>query len=261
MTQNITLNALSYCDENNIDATAENNIYAPVENIIYAPVESISILTATAAEDISILIAAAAENISTLTATPGENISVYRSFTCVICDEDNIGYGNNPHVQLKLSGTCCDSCNDRVIDIVAARCEALREQNKYMKEDVDDSTWFDKICQLLNGEYDKQDDEDDEDDEDDDDGENNMDTADKNTTVLTTTQDDLPSCVSPRFAFSQPLNNRIGYSWVADNHNKYCGWTNYATLRINLECFHDNTADDVGVEEMIEAEKCEKDSD
>ena len=77
------------------------------------------------------------------------------SFTCVLCDEYTIGKGNYPDAQLKLeharqSGRCCDSCHLQVLNIKRARWEAIEEHNKWCRENLDDPTWFDKTCQLLN---------------------------------------------------------------------------------------------------------------
>ncbi len=35
-------------------------------------------------------------------------------YTCCLCYEDFVGYGNNPS-PLKKTGRCCDSCNEKVI--------------------------------------------------------------------------------------------------------------------------------------------------
>ena len=236
-----TLNALSAVDENNIDATAENNIYPPAESIIYAPAESI--------------IYAAAENIIY---APAESIIYAAVESIIYAAAENIIYA-------AVENNIYAAAENISILTAAAGAEDISVLTAAGAEDI---------------------------------------------LVLAATQNDLLSC-APLATFNQPLDDRIGYSWVADNHNKHCGWTNYATWRINLECFHDNTADDVGlmrdnaedaaqilrdwfenvvmneypesmvksycqafvddvnwreiaqakVEEMIEAEECEKDSD
>lgn len=36
-------------------------------------------------------------------------------YTCCICGKECEGYGNNPY-PLKLTGECCDECNEKVIE-------------------------------------------------------------------------------------------------------------------------------------------------
>lgn len=45
---------------------------------------------------------------------------------CCICNEEFIGFGNNPW-PLKEDGLCCDECNMKVIE---ARLENLKEREK-----------------------------------------------------------------------------------------------------------------------------------
>jgi len=41
---------------------------------------------------------------------------VIPEFTCVICDDDCVGFGNNPEpIKPIKDGMCCDKCNYRVI--------------------------------------------------------------------------------------------------------------------------------------------------
>ena len=44
-------------------------------------------------------------------------------YTCVICGEEFIGYGNNPY-PIKEDGRCCNDCNTKVIK---KRLEKLQE--------------------------------------------------------------------------------------------------------------------------------------
>jgi hypothetical protein len=41
-----------------------------------------------------------------------------RNYTCCICEEENVGWGNNPEPLMDdLDGAlqCCDRCNDKVV--------------------------------------------------------------------------------------------------------------------------------------------------
>jgi hypothetical protein len=44
-----------------------------------------------------------------------------QKYTCVLCKEPKIGFGNNPE-PLAKRGQCCDKCNEKVI---TARIEHL----------------------------------------------------------------------------------------------------------------------------------------
>lgn len=46
---------------------------------------------------------------------------MFRTFKCVICGVEEIGYGNNP-APIKLKGRCCEECN---IDVIVERCKNL----------------------------------------------------------------------------------------------------------------------------------------
>jgi hypothetical protein len=41
-----------------------------------------------------------------------------KQFTCVICDKNSIGFGNNP-APVKDEGKCCDKCN--FLEVIPAR--------------------------------------------------------------------------------------------------------------------------------------------
>ena len=47
---------------------------------------------------------------------------LYDEFNCVICEENSVGYGNNPQ-PIKDEGKCCDKCN--FAKVVPARVQAI----------------------------------------------------------------------------------------------------------------------------------------
>ena len=49
--------------------------------------------------------------------------SIGNVFTCVICEEQRVGYGNNPE-PVKNEGKCCDGCN--FAEVITARIKAIQ---------------------------------------------------------------------------------------------------------------------------------------
>jgi hypothetical protein len=55
-----------------------------------------------------------------------EKTIIYDEFTCVICEQHSVGYGNNP-APVKNEGKCCDDCN--FTKVLPARLEAVNSFN------------------------------------------------------------------------------------------------------------------------------------